>query len=188
VCAALLMAMASLSFAATCAADSYSSSCSKCSFDSTGKMNKACYDEQQNSGLECLFTTYPVQSSEYKLGMCPGIDTCVERLTACKERLTAGNDSADCKAGNVLRCFVQSDACVEAATADCGKPPPEQPLLELPKENPPPEAPAENVTDVIYPPYEPSDTPKGGMCPGFLGLIMPPALFVFCSGRKRVIK
>ncbi len=129
---ALLLVLVSLASAATCAEKSYTSSCDKCSFDSSGKMDPSCYQGYQDRGVACLFAAYPLESIEYKAGSCPGIDTCVDRLNTCKALYSSGNDQLDCENGNINNCFVQGDICVAEATKDCSKPPPEQPMFDAP--------------------------------------------------------
>ncbi len=127
-----VLALAGLASAATCAEKSYQASCMKCSFDQSGKMDQKCYEDYQGKGVTCLFTAYPVESVEYKMGSCPGIDTCVERLNTCKAMYSSGNDQMDCETGDINNCFVQGDICVAMATKDCSKPPPDQPAFDAP--------------------------------------------------------
>ena len=128
----LFAVMMTLSFAASCAEKSYSTSCAKCTFDTSGKMNKNCYEKYQGSGITCLFAAYPLESIEYKMGNCPGVDTCVDRLDTCKALYSSGNDALDCDSGALDNCFRQSDICVQMAVKDCSKPPPEQPAFDAP--------------------------------------------------------
>ncbi len=128
----LALIVLGIGYAATCASKSYSTSCSKCTFDADGKMDKECYEKYQGSGVACLFTAYPVESIKYKMGSCPAIDTCRDRLETCKAIYSSGNDILDCEAGSLDNCFVQSDVCVAMAVKNCDEPPPEQPAFDAP--------------------------------------------------------
>jgi hypothetical protein len=130
---AFLLILIPLASAATCAERSYAASCRKCSFDNvTGKMDPACYNAEQGAGVACLFAAYPAASIQYKLGSCPGIDTCVERVQTCKALYSNGNDQYDCEDGSINNCFVQGDICVAEAAKDCSQPPPAQPMFDVP--------------------------------------------------------
>lgn len=122
----------SVSFAATCAQKSYTTSCSKCSFDQNGKMDQSCYEKYQGSGQACLFAAYPLESMAYTSGNCPAIDACIERLQTCKAMYSSGNDLSDCATGDITNCFVQGDRCVAMAVKNCNEPPPVQPEFDAP--------------------------------------------------------
>lgn len=128
----MVLLLTTVSIAATCAQKSYATSCTKCSFDSNGKMDQVCYDGYQNSGKGCLFAAYPLESLEYSGGNCPAIDICIDRLQTCKALYSSGNDQADCLTGDIRNCFVQGDKCVAAAVKDCKGTPPGQLESDLP--------------------------------------------------------
>ncbi len=142
----LAVLMAGTSFAATCAIKSYTTSCMKCSFDSYGKMDQKCYEQYQNNGVACLFAAYPVESIQYKMGNCPAIDACIQKLETCKALYTSGNDKTDCGLGEIDHCFARGDACVADAVKHCDTPSPD------------------TVADVA---------PPAGFCDGFFFMILP---------------
>ncbi|MBI5046866.1 hypothetical protein HZC07_04000 [Candidatus Micrarchaeota archaeon] len=111
--------LATVASAATCAQKSYLSSCTKCTFDSTGKMNQACYQKYQDSGVACLFASYPIESVQYKLGSCPAIDVCVDRLNECKAVYSENSDKFDCEVNSIGPCFARADSCVARAVKNC---------------------------------------------------------------------
>ena len=120
----LFLVLVQLASAATCASKSYTSSCYNCGFDKDGKMNQACYEGYQNRGVACLFAAYPIESSLYKLGACPAIDVCVDRLNTCKALYSSNNDKLDCASESLNHCFVRGDTCVVAAVKNCSGTPP----------------------------------------------------------------
>lgn len=129
---AVIMFLASVSSAATCAEKAYYASCTKCTFDSNGKMNQTCYNNEQNAGKTCLFTAYPIESTEYSLGNCPAIDVCINRLQECKALYTTGNDEEDCASGSIDHCFVAGDICVAEAVKNCSGVPPTKAEFDVP--------------------------------------------------------
>lgn len=120
---ALLLILIPFSSAATCAEKSYTSSCAKCGFEASGKMDEACFQGYQARGTACLAAAYPAASFAYQMGSCPAIQTCIDRLQECKAIYTNGNDKNDCELGSIDHCFERGDACVAAAAADCNKTP-----------------------------------------------------------------
>ncbi len=120
----LFISLIGLLSAATCAQKSYSASCLKCTFDKSGKMDQKCYQSYQDKGVQCLFVAYPIESIQYKLGNCPAIDVCVDRLEECKGLYTIANDKADCQFTAINHCFVKADACVAKAIKNCTGTPP----------------------------------------------------------------
>ncbi len=118
------ISLASVSFSATCASAAYGASCLKCPFDQGGKMDQQCYESEQNKGIACLFSAYPAESIAYKMGGCPAIDVCTERLQTCKAIYSSGNDAADCYDGSIDKCFRTADTCVQYAVKNCSGTPP----------------------------------------------------------------
>lgn len=106
---------------AGCASEAYAKSCANCQFDASGKMDQSCYQGYQASGTGCLATTYPVANAKYVAGNCPGIDSCIEDLNACKAQYASGDDRADCAEGSVGVCFAAADSCVKSAAMKCGE-------------------------------------------------------------------
>ncbi len=129
----LLLLLVPFVSAATCAEKSYDTSCKKCSFENqTGKMDQACYEGYQNRGIACLFAAYPAESIKYKMGDCPAIQACVDKLQGCKALYTTGNDKYDCSVETIDHCFIRGDACVADAVKHCDKPSPETVADEAP--------------------------------------------------------
>ncbi|MBI5222880.1 hypothetical protein HY990_00505 [Candidatus Micrarchaeota archaeon] len=95
-------------------------------------MDQACYQKYQDSGVACLFSAYPIESIQYKMGNCPAIDVCVDRLNTCKALYTQGNDKFDCDSDSINHCFVRGDACVARAVKDCSGTPPGDLANDLP--------------------------------------------------------
>jgi hypothetical protein len=119
-----LVILAAFASAATCASKAYSTSCDKCSFDSSGKMDQKCYEGRQGSGVSCLFAAYPIESIQYQMGSCPAVDICKDRLETCKAIYSDYNDKTDCDAGNIYHCFQSADYCVDYAVKHCNEDPP----------------------------------------------------------------
>ncbi len=121
---AFVLALASLTFAATCASKAYGASCAKCGFDKEGRMNQECFQAEQAGGVTCLFAAYPLESISYQSGDCPAVDVCKERLETCKAVYSSGNDKEDCDFGSINRCFRSADSCVAYAVKNCKSNPP----------------------------------------------------------------
>ena len=121
----LILILAGLSFSATCASKAYISSCLKCSFDTTGKMNQPCYEGYQNRGVGCLFAAYPLESIQYQSGNCPAIQACIDKLQECKGLYASGNDKLDCQTDAIDHCFSRADSCVADAVKHCSTPSPD---------------------------------------------------------------
>ena len=83
-------------------------------------MNQTCYQNYQEEGKTCVAINHPILANNYREGKCPQIDTCASELEACKNGVSTGNDSVDCKNFLVEACFKESDQCVEKAVQDCG--------------------------------------------------------------------
>lgn len=106
--------------AATCASGPFQQSCSACTFDAQGKMNPGCWKTYENEGKTCLATSYPGMAFAYQFGDgCPQLDTCVSRLSACKEAAKSGSDARDCNSAAMLNCYRMGDACAAAASKVC---------------------------------------------------------------------
>jgi hypothetical protein len=119
-----LIILASFVSAAACASKSYSAACNKCDFDSDGKLDKACYEGYQSSGVSCLFAAYPLESISYQMGNCPAVDVCKDRLETCKALYSSDNDKKDCSTGDLDHCFTNADRCVDYAVKHCDEEPP----------------------------------------------------------------
>ena len=120
----LFLFFAGLVTASACAQLSYSSACTKCEFDSSGKMSQSCYEGYQGSGVSCLFAAYPLEAINYQMNGCPAVDVCKDRLETCKALATSGSDRADCAVGAIDHCFANADRCVDAALKSCDEDPP----------------------------------------------------------------
>lgn len=105
--------------AATCASGPFQKSCNVCTFDANGKMNEACWKQYESEGQTCLATSYPMMALKYQLSGCEQLDTCVQRLSACKEVWKSGSDAVDCKSVGMINCFKTADICAERANAVC---------------------------------------------------------------------
>ena len=117
---AILLVLASGSFAG-CASSAYSKTCASCSFDQYGKVDQSCSKGYQNSGTACVSATYPVMSSKYALGQCPGVDSCANELRSCTAQMGTGNDKEDCTKGSMGVCYAAADQCVKSAAVNCGE-------------------------------------------------------------------
>ena len=109
------------SFAATCAADAYRRSCSSCSFDANGKMDRSCSDGFRSSGITCTSTAYPIMSTKYAAGQCPQVDACAQELSSCTAQYASGDERADCQEGSVAVCYAAADECTKKAAIACGE-------------------------------------------------------------------
>lgn len=105
--------------AADCASGPFIKACSACTFDANGKMNQACWKSYESEGQTCLATSYPMMALKYGLTGCAQLDTCVQRLSACKEAHKSGSDAADCNNAAMINCFTVADNCAERASAVC---------------------------------------------------------------------
>lgn len=106
--------------AATVSADSFTKSCNTCSFDSSGKMDKKCWEDIQDGAKTNLALAYPSMSFKYQFGGgCAALDQCIAALQSCKALRTSGNDRSDCYQGDVMVCFKMADSCAEAANKVC---------------------------------------------------------------------
>jgi hypothetical protein len=112
---------ASLSFAASCSADSYRKVCSSCPFDKDGKVDQSCSGGYKASGTACVSASYPIMAGKYAQGQCPQVDVCAAELRACSSQYSSGNDKADCEEGSVAVCYAAADQCVQSAAAKCGE-------------------------------------------------------------------
>lgn len=117
----LVLAFAGLSFAdANCAVEHYEKSCSSCSFDEeNGKMDETCYDKHEGDATSCIVANYPMAVISSTKEKCPYFAKCSLDLSACKNRLTSGNDKTDCETGQLRQCFVDADQCAFSAAEDC---------------------------------------------------------------------
>ena len=121
-----LLLLSGVTFAGmTCAASAYRDSCAQCPFDSSGKMDKKCYDDKKAAGIACVSGAHAIASTQYAMGKCPGIDACASELQACQAQASSGSDKANCEEGSMATCFAVSDICVDKAALDCGEKPPE---------------------------------------------------------------
>lgn len=93
-------------------------------------MDKSCYDEYQAGGIACVSTTYPIAAAAYYASNCPGIDTCISQLGACKTASSSGNDNKDCASDQMQGCFAAADNCIADKVLECGQPPPPPPDTE----------------------------------------------------------
>lgn len=107
------------SAAAACASEPFAKACSACTFDANGKMNQACWKSYESEGQTCLATSYPMMALKYQFSGCEQLDTCVQRLSACKEVWKSGSDAVDCKSVGMINCFKTADICAERANAVC---------------------------------------------------------------------
>lgn len=105
--------------AAACASGPFLKACSACTFDANGKMNEACWKSYESEGQTCLATSYPMMALKYQFSGCEQLDTCVQRLSACKEAWKSGSDAVDCKSAGMINCFIVGDTCAERASAIC---------------------------------------------------------------------
>jgi hypothetical protein len=105
--------------AASCASGPFIKACSACTFDASGKMNQACWKSYESEGQTCLATSYPMMALKYELSGCEQLDTCVQRLSACKEAHKSGSDAVDCKSAGMINCFTVADTCAERASEVC---------------------------------------------------------------------
>jgi hypothetical protein len=107
--------------AVSCAADSYRDSCSQCSFDAAGKMDKTCYTAEQAKGTACFATSFPIMNMKYAQGNCSAVDDCISQLNSCKAQYSSGNDKNDCSEGSVSVCFAAADSCMQSSARKCGE-------------------------------------------------------------------
>ncbi len=115
-----IIAMAGVANAvATCASEPFLKACNACTFDANGKMNEACWKQYESQGQTCLGTSYPMMALKYQFSGCEQLDTCVQRLGACKEVWKSGSDAVDCKSVGMINCFKTADICAERANAVC---------------------------------------------------------------------
>ncbi|MBU0532189.1 hypothetical protein KKB44_01720 [Candidatus Micrarchaeota archaeon] len=119
-----LLVLTNLVSAITCASKAYGASCTKCAFDSSGKMDLECFEAEQGSGIACLFTAYPLETLSYQAGNCPAVDVCKDRLETCKAIYSNGNDQFDCSTGTISKCFRSADTCIAYAVKNCNEDPP----------------------------------------------------------------
>jgi hypothetical protein len=118
----ILVLFAGISSASTVSVDSFTKSCNTCSFDSSGKMDKACWEEIQDGAKVDLAVAYPGMSFKYQWGGgCKPLDQCIAALQSCNSLQTSGSDRTDCSQGNVIVCFKMADACAEAANKICSE-------------------------------------------------------------------
>jgi hypothetical protein len=115
----MLLSAAGVCHALDCAASAYTSSCSKCSFDSSGKMNQTCYQEWQNWGTKCIAEKRPMLANAYHDGLCSEVDACKKQLQTCQSSSSAGSDKLDCLNPMVGQCYLEADACVADAEKTC---------------------------------------------------------------------
>ncbi|MEW6721854.1 MAG: hypothetical protein AB1324_01180 [Candidatus Micrarchaeota archaeon] len=141
-----VLALAGVVSAAACAQLAYSAACNRCSFDSSGKMDSACYEGKQAGGVSCLFAAYPLEAISYQMNGCPAVEVCKDRLETCKALATSGSDRTDCAAGTIDHCFANADRCVDAAIKSCDEDPPGE------------------LSDIV---------PPAGWCDGFFFAILP---------------
>jgi hypothetical protein len=111
----------SVSFAASCSAETYSKVCSSCPFDKDGKVDKSCSDAYQASGTACVSIAYPIMAGKYAQGQCPEVDACADELRACNAQYSSGNDKEDCAEGSKSVCYAAADQCVQTAAIKCGE-------------------------------------------------------------------
>jgi len=109
------------SFAVSCAADAYRKSCSQCSFDANGKMERSCSDGFKQSGIACTSTAYPIMSAKYAAGQCAQVDDCASELQSCVAQYATGDERADCAEGSVAICYAAADECTRSAARACGE-------------------------------------------------------------------
>jgi hypothetical protein len=109
------------SFAAACAANAYSQSCSSCSFDASGRMDRSCSDGYKQSGITCTSTSYPIMSGKYAAGQCAQVDECASELQSCVAQYSSGDERADCQEGSLAVCHAAADECTRSAAAACGE-------------------------------------------------------------------
>jgi hypothetical protein len=105
--------------AAACASGPFIKACGACTFDASGKMDQACWKSYESEGQTCLATSYPMMALKYELSGCEQLDTCVQRLSACKEAHKSGSDAVDCNNAAMIKCFTVADTCAERASAVC---------------------------------------------------------------------
>jgi hypothetical protein len=116
----LIFAAANIaSAAADCASGPFLSACNDCTFDAKGKMDQACWKSYESEGKTCLATAYPMMAIKHQFSGCEQLDTCVQRLSACKEAHKSGSDLVDCKNQGMIECFIKADNCAEAASRVC---------------------------------------------------------------------
>lgn len=106
---------------AGCAANAYSQSCSSCSFDAGGRMDRSCSDGFRSSGITCTSTSYPIMSGKYAAGQCAQVDACASELQSCVAQYSTGDERADCQEGSVGVCYAAADECTRSAAAACGE-------------------------------------------------------------------
>lgn len=106
-----------------CATRAYLNACKQCPFDASGKMEGKCYDNIQGSGISCVSAAHPKAAAMYALGQCKAVDTCIQRLEACKGKMSVGNDKKDCAGYVVSSCFSEADDCMASAERSCEKTP-----------------------------------------------------------------
>lgn len=104
---------------ATCGMDAFRGSCQQCTFDANGKMDKACWSTYEEGVKTCLAGAYPVMAGKYYFGGCPQLDTCVQRVQACKAMYTTNSDAKDCNSPAIISCTEMGDICAEAANKVC---------------------------------------------------------------------
>ncbi len=105
--------------AATCASGPFIKACNACTFDANGKMNEACWKSYESEGQTCLATSYPAMALKYQFSGCKQLDTCISRLSSCKEAQKSGSDAKDCNNPSMINCFKIADNCAEAASKVC---------------------------------------------------------------------
>jgi hypothetical protein len=116
------LAMMGVVSAATVSIDSYSKSCTQCTFDANGKMDQKCWQEIQDGAKTDLALAYPSMSFQYQFGGgCAPLDQCVAALQTCKSLHTSGNDQTDCYHNRLTHCFRSADKCAEAANKICAE-------------------------------------------------------------------
>ena len=115
----IIMMSGIVTAAAACASEPFLKACSACTFDANGKMNEGCWKSYESEGQTCLATSYPMMALKYQFSGCEQLDTCVQRLSACKEAWKSGSDAVDCKSVGMIDCFKRGDICAERANAVC---------------------------------------------------------------------
>ncbi|MDD5339713.1 MAG: hypothetical protein PHV13_00505 [Candidatus ainarchaeum sp.] len=117
----LVLALVSLAFSMSCAADAYRKACASCPFDENGKTDKSCSGGYQASGTACISAAYPIMAGKYASGECPAVDACASELSSCVAQYSSGNDRADCQEGSVAICYAAADQCTQQAAVKCGE-------------------------------------------------------------------